>query len=330
MAKTKYKYNPETLSYEEHKLSFREKFWRAILFILPSIVLLIIGGFLAITFFPTGKERALKKDIQALETSYEALEERTEKAEKVLRYIKDRDQNLLRATYGMDAYPDFLKNISYETDLSLDEISRMETKELLKNTSIKLDELEKMLYAQSKSFDQIEELAAHKGEMLAAIPSIQPISNKDLTRIASGFGMRMHPVYHIPKMHTGIDMTADVGTEIYATGDGIVEKVDYMGGYGKIVIVNHGFGYKTYYAHLNGYNVKVGQKVKRGEVIAFLGNSGVSTGPHLHYEVRKKITENGVSLYKPVDPVHYFFNDLTPEEFEKVLEIANRATYSLS
>jgi len=157
--------------------------------------------------------------------------------------------------------------------------------------------------------------------MLRSIPSIQPISNKDLTRLASGFGMRMHPIYKIMKLHAGMDFTADIGTDIYVTGDGVVEKVGRMSGYGQIVIVDHGFGYKTRYAHVSKYNVKEGQKVKRGDVIAFVGNTGASVGPHLHYEVRK----NG----EAVNPVNYFFNDLSPAEYEQIVEIAARPTQSM-
>ena len=232
----------------------------------------------------------------------------------------------------MDSYPDHLRNLPTGGTDRYARYKGARTSTITLETMQRLDSLERALYSQSKSFDQIETLAKQKKEMLAAVPSIQPINNKDLTRIASGFGMRMHPVYHIPKMHTGIDMTADVGTEIYAAGDGVVEKVDWMGGYGKIVIVDHGFGYKTYYAHCHGFNVKEGQKVMRGEVIAYVGNTGVSTGPHLHYEVRKKVLDPSSNRYyfKPVDPVHYFFNDLTPEEYERVIEIASKATYALS
>jgi murein DD-endopeptidase MepM/ murein hydrolase activator NlpD len=159
--------------------------------------------------------------------------------------------------------------------------------------------------------------------MLASIPAIQPVANKDLKRIASGFGYRIHPIYKTLRMHTGIDFSAPVGTPIYATGDGVVEHLkNKMTGYGKVMMINHGFGYESLYAHMSKIFVKPGEKVKRGQIIGYVGNTGRSTGPHLHYEIRK----NG----KPVNPVHFFFQDLTPEEYEKVIEISSRPTQSMS
>lgn len=303
------------------------------LLVLPAVLLLILGGFIAVSTMATPKEKELaaqlKKEREANDSKWHKLDKDVKLALQVVESIKERDNNLLRATLGMDAYPEHLRRLGMG---GVDRFKEFSDDELIYDVAKRIDSLKRALYAQSKSFDEIEKLALSRKDMLDAVPSIQPVSNKDLTRIASGFGMRMHPVYHIAKMHTGIDMTADVGTDIYAAGDGVVEKVDWMGGYGKIVIVNHGFGYKTYYAHCHGFNCKVGQKVKRGEVIAYVGNTGVSTGPHLHYEVRKKIKDpvTGRLYYKPVDPVHYFFNDLTPEEYEKVIEIASKATYALS
>ena len=337
MAKTKYRYNPETLTYEEVKLSAKDRLVRGIIFVLPSLLLLFLGGLIAWMTIPTPRERELERELaeqdQVQTTVLEQdLLQRLEFALRVMENIQERDNNLLRVTYGMDSYPDHLRKLAVGGTDRYAKYKDLSNGDLISLTAQKLDSLERALYAQSKSFDEIEDLAKSKKEMLARVPSIQPISNKDLTRIASGFGMRMHPVYRIPKMHTGIDMTADVGTDIYASGDGVVEKVDWMGGYGKIVIIDHGFGYKTYYAHCHGFNVKEGQEVKRGEVIAYVGNTGVSTGPHLHYEVRKKTLDpaTGRSYYKPVDPVHYFFNDLTPEEYERVIEIASKATFALS
>jgi len=184
-----------------------------------------------------------------------------------------------------------------------------------------LDKITKKLYVQSKSYDYLIELAKNKEEMIACIPAIMPISNKDLTRTASGWGWRIHPIYKIRKFHYGMDFTAPTGTEIYSTGDGVVEVVENsLRGYGKRVIISHGFGYKTLYAHLNGFNVRRGQKVKRGDVIGFVGTTGTSTAPHLHYEVFKN--------NKKVNPVHYYFNDLTPEEFDKMIFISSNSGQS--
>ena len=181
--------------------------------------------------------------------------------------------------------------------------------------------MKKKLASQSKSFDEVFDLTKEKQKMIKSIPSIQPVSNRDLTRIASGFGLRMHPIYKIIKMHKGMDFTAPIGTEIYATGDGIVEKVGWVGGYGRTIMINHGFGYKTRYAHCSKYNCRKGQKVKRGDLIGFVGNTGQSSGPHLHYEVFKN--------NRQINPVNFFFNDLSPEEYDKVIEISSRPNQSL-
>jgi murein DD-endopeptidase MepM/ murein hydrolase activator NlpD len=183
--------------------------------------------------------------------------------------------------------------------------------------------LEKELYIQTKSYDDIVRLAKNKSKMLASIPAIQPLTNKELTRMASGFGMRIHPIYKLKRMHTGVDLAAPKGTPIYATGDGVVRFTKRNpGGYGNEIQIDHGFGYETKYAHLERFEVKPGQKVKRGEVIGFVGTSGSSTAPHLHYEV----IHNG----NKVNPVHYFFQDLNAEEYEKILELAAVENQSLS
>ncbi len=298
---------------------------------------MVAGGAIALSTFSTQKERDQAADLRSLQSDYDNYkkiveEQKLDQMIAVLEHLKERDKNLLRVTYGMDEYPEHLRTLGVGGSDRFKDYSNFSTDDILKDIAIRIDSVKRVLYAQSKSYDEIEELAKSKQDMMMAIPSIQPVANKDLTRIASGFGMRMHPVYHIPKMHTGIDMTAPTGTDIYASGNGVVEKVDWMGGYGKIVIVDHGFGYKTYYAHCHEFKVKEGQVVKRGEVIATVGNTGVSTGAHLHYEVRKKIKDpaTGRFYYKPVDPVHYFYNDLTPEEYERVIEIASKATYALS
>ena len=197
----------------------------------------------------------------------------------------------------------------------------MEYGDLVIEISKKIELIEKKLASQSKSFDQVFDLTKEKQKMIKSIPSIQPVSNRDLTRIASGFGLRMHPIYKILKMHKGMDFTAPIGTEIYATGDGVVERVGWVGGYGKTIMINHGFGYKTRYAHCSKYKCRKGQKVKRGDLIGFVGNTGQSTGPHLHYEVFKN--------KKQINPVNFFFNDLSPEEYDKVIEISSRPTQSL-
>jgi murein DD-endopeptidase MepM/ murein hydrolase activator NlpD len=186
----------------------------------------------------------------------------------------------------------------------------------------KVDKLRRKLYIESKSQDEVVRMAENKEKLFAAIPAIQPIANKQLIALASGFGLRIHPVYKVKKMHKGIDFAAEIGTPIYATADGTVEVVDVkFSGYGKMVEINHGFGYRSRYAHMHDFAVRRGQNIKRGDLIGYVGNTGLSTAPHLHYEVHI----NG----EQVDPVHYFFNDLTASEYEKILELASTENQSL-
>ena len=202
------------------------------------------------------------------------------------------------------------------------ELEGLSNSEIVIEATKKLDNLAKQIYIQTKSFDQIIEMAKNKEAMVRCIPNIQPLSNKDLTRVASPFGIRIHPYYKVLKMHAGMDFTAHAGTEIFATGDGVVFDVNRSKrGYGNTVIIDHGFGYKTLYAHLSEILVRPGTKVRRGAVIALVGNTGMSLAPHLHYEVR--LNDN------PINPINFYFNDLTPEEFEKMIALAANSGQSL-
>lgn len=330
MPKTKYRYNHETLSYEEVKLSRREKIIRAVLYVLPSVVLLVLGGMIGSTVFKSPAEIRAERENSFLKEKLETLNDRIDFTEKVLDDIQKRDDNIYRVIFEADPFPPRLRNPGLGGTDRFEEYNGFEVSELLRTTAACIERVEQKLYAQSRSFDEVQELVTKKKEMLAAIPSIQPLSNKDLTRLSSGFGIRMHPIYKIPQMHTGIDFTAPPGTDIYCTGDGVVEESDWLGGYGKVIIINHGFGFKTVYAHCQDLKVKEGEKVKRGQVVATVGNTGMSTGPHLHYEVRRKMNTEGRSVYEPVDPIHYFFNDLGPEEYDRIIELASHANQMMS
>lgn len=242
--------------------------------------------------------------------------------ENILSDVQKRDDNIYRSIFEAEPYPHHKRGLGTGGNpTKYDKYKNIAHSDLVIDIAKKIEIVEKKLVAQSRSYDEVVELIKTKVEMLHSIPSIQPISNADLTRMASGFGMRMHPIYKIMKLHAGLDLTAKTGTDIYAAGDGVVEKADWMSGYGQIVIIDHGFGYKTRYAHCSKYNVKEGQKVKRGDIIAFVGNTGSSVGAHLHYEVRK----NG----KAINPINFFFNDLSPEEYEKVIELSSKPTQSM-
>jgi murein DD-endopeptidase MepM/ murein hydrolase activator NlpD len=273
-------------------------------------------------FFDSPKEKKLKLEIQNLTSQYEVVDKNMKQVEIVLDEIQDRDDNIYRVIFEADPIPTSIRKQGFGGVNRYEKLLGLSNSELMINTSKKIDQLTKQLYLQSKSFDEVIDLAKNKSNMLASIPAIQPVANKDLKRMASGYGYRIHPIYKTRKMHYGMDFSAKTGTEIYSTGDGVVSKVKKSKrGYGNYVKINHGFGYETLYAHMSKYIVKKGQKVKRGEVIGFVGNSGISTAPHLHYEVRK---DN-----KKINPVNFYYNDLTPEEYKKMLEISLQSNQSL-
>ena len=322
MKNTNYKYNPSTLNYEEINLTLWDKVKRLSYYLIASVVvsvLILLFSFYNIKSF-IQKEAA--KENQSLRQEISVFNKDLTLILEVLNDIQNKDDNIYRAIFEADPYPDYKRKLGTGGNpIKFKKYENIEYEELVVEIVQKLELIEKKLSSQSKSFDEVFEITKEKQKMILAIPSIQPINNRDLTRIASGFGMRMHPIYKILKMHKGIDFTAPVGTEIYATGDGVIEKVGWTGGYGKSILINHGYGYKTRYAHCSKFKCKKGQKVKRGDHIGYVGDTGQSTGPHLHYEVFKN--------KKQINPVNFFFNDLSPEEYDKVIEISSRPTQSL-
>jgi len=322
LSKIKFKYNPESLNYEEVELTWRDHLKKISYHTISAIVFTTIVIALLYPYIKNQGAKEAQMDNDSTEQELLSKIAEIDEMNLVLTEIETRDDNIYRAIFEAEPYPQHRRNLGTGGNPNkYDKYKNIAHSELVIELAKKIELVEKKLVAQSRSYDEVVELIKTKGEMLRSIPSIQPISNADLTRLASGFGMRMHPIYKIMKLHAGLDFTAERGTEIYAAGDGVVEKADWMSGYGQIVIIDHGFGYKTRYAHCSKYNVKPGQKVKRGDVIAFVGNTGASVGPHLHYEVRK----NG----KAINPVNFFFNDLSPEEYEKVIEISSKPTQSM-
>ncbi|MGD9555441.1 MAG: M23 family metallopeptidase, partial [Mangrovibacterium sp.] len=284
-------------------------------FLFTSLVMSIIMTFVILQFYETPKTRNLKRENQRLLTQYELMYKNLENVEKVLADLQQRDDNLYRVIFEADPIPNSIRKAGFGGVNKYAQLQSLDNSELVINTARKLDIIAKEAYVQSKSYDEILALAQNKEKMLASIPAIMPISNKDLKRTASGWGFRIHPVYKIRRFHYGMDFTAPVGTEIYATGDGVVKEVDNShSGYGRSLVIDHGFGYQTLYGHMNEFQVKQGQMVKRGSVIGYVGNSGTSTGPHVHYEVHK----NG----KPVNPQYFYFKDLTPEEYDRMIAIS--------
>ena len=321
MSKIKYYYDTKTLSYKPIESTGIEKFKKFIVYLTSSAILAFFTLLIFFQYFDSPKEKRLKGEINHLLSQYEIINNDLEKIELVLDDIQKRDDNIYRTIFEADPIPTSIRKQGFGGVNRYKKLSGYSNSDLIINTSKKIDQLTKQLYLQSKSFDEIIELAKNKSKMLASIPAIQPVANKDLKRMTSGYGYRIHPIYKTRKMHYGMDYSAKVGTEIYATGDGVISKVKRSKrGYGNYVKINHGFGYETLYAHMSKYIVKKGQKVKRGEVIGYVGNTGISTAPHLHYEVRK---DN-----KKINPVNFYFNDLTPEEYEKMLELASQPNQS--
>ena len=322
MKNINYKYNPDTLEYEEVKLTLWDRAKKLSYYLIASVVFSFL--ILSIAFYNIRNyiQKEAAKENQSLRQEISSFNKDLSLILEVLGDIQLRDDNIYRAIFETDPYPDYKRQLGTGgNSMKYKKYENMEYGDLVIEISKKIELIEKKLASQSKSFDEVFDLTKEKQKMIKSIPSIQPVSNRDLTRIASGFGLRMHPIYKIIKMHKGMDFTAPIGTEIYATGDGIVEKVGWVGGYGRTIMINHGFGYKTRYAHCSKYNCRKGQKVKRGDLIGFVGNTGQSSGPHLHYEVFKN--------NRQINPVNFFFNDLSPEEYDKVIEISSRPNQSL-
>lgn len=260
------------------------------------------------------KEVELKKENRLIRAQYDLLSRKMDEASTVLKDIQQRDDNMYRAIFHADPIPATIRNSGFGGVSRYDYLLELPNPDLIMLTTRRMDLISKQLYIQSKSFDALVEMAKKQKDRLAHIPSIQPVANKDLSRVASGYGTRVDPIYGTMRFHAGMDFAAKTGTDIYATGNGTVTYSDWKQGYGKCVIIDHGFGYETLYAHMDEYKVRVGQKVVRGELIGIVGSTGKSTGSHLHYEVHVK--------GKPDNPAKYYFMDLTPEEYDKMLQIA--------
>jgi len=322
MPKTKYKFNNETLSFIKVKPSIKDKLLRGLTYLMATIVITIVYYSVYTSFFDTPKERGLKRERQELLLQFDILNGKYSQVEAVLKDIQQRDANIYRTIFEAEPIPLSIRSAGIGGTDRYSELEGLSNSEIVIEATKKLDNLAKQIYIQTKSFDQIIEMAKNKEAMVRCIPNIQPLSNKDLTRVASPFGIRIHPYYKVLKMHAGMDFTAHAGTEIFATGDGVVFDVNRSKrGYGNTVIIDHGFGYKTLYAHLSEILVRPGTKVRRGAVIALVGNTGMSLAPHLHYEVR--LNDN------PINPINFYFNDLTPEEFEKMIALAANSGQSL-
>ena len=314
-AKMKYKINPDTLALEQVEHGLRYWLRQTGIYLFGGIIIGILFLFLFLYFFPSPREKQFIREKEALESSLEVLNRQVDQMQIVMTDLQQRDDNLYRVLFGAEPIPLAIRQGTQRKIDYYEQISRMSNSQLAGELTLKVDMLEKELYTQAKSYDEILEMTKTQEIRMENIPAIQPVMNKDLKRVASGYGMRIDPVYHVRRFHQGMDFTAPTGTEIFATGNATVKFSGWKQGYGNTVILDHGFGYETLYAHLYKSLVRKGQKVRRSDIIALVGNTGKSTGPHLHYEVRL----NG----KPIDPRNYYFYDLSPEEYDQMIQLSN-------
>ena len=316
MRKIKYYYNTNTLRYEKLVTPLRVKLLRFFGFIAAALVTAFILVSLAFRFIPSPQAKLAEARYEKMKQNYDVLVTQATMLQEEMASLEKRDNQVYRSIFEANPLPDSARAKLTEQKNELQKVAAINDEALGNELAKTLNNISARVTYQFASYNEIEKLIKNQGEKLACIPAIQPVSNRDLDRIASGFGMRIDPVYGTPKMHKGLDFTAPQGTPIYATGDGTIEVAGQTGdGFGNHVVINHGYGYKTLYGHMVRVKVKVGQKVKRGEVIGWVGSTGKSTGPHCHYEVHI----NG----QEVDPVYFFYNDLTPEQFDRILKIAS-------
>lgn len=318
MPKTKYFFNRKTLTFEKQKVSLKKRVVNTLLFLTASLMMAVIGGLLFSKLGKTPKFKQLEREKGEIISQYNILQDQLNHYESVLADIQLRDDKVYRSVFELDPIPSTVREAGFGGVKRYSDLEGYSSSDVMINTFSQIDKISKKIYVQSKSFDNIVDLALQKEKMLASIPAIQPISIKDFNRISDYYGMRNDPFNKRPTMHYGMDFTGPLGSEIYATGDGEIIEAGYnLHGYGNRVIINHGFGYVTIYAHLRNIKVSPGDKVKRGDVIGTLGNTGRSTGPHLHYEIRLN--------NKPKNPINYYFNDLSEEEFEKMLMATSKS-----
>ncbi|ULC59173.1 M23 family metallopeptidase [Flaviramulus sp. BrNp1-15] len=322
MSKVKYYYDAESLSYRKIERKKRTTFKYASLFIIAAGLFGFMFVFIASQYVESPKERALKRELQNAQLQFELLNKKMEQAEAVLSNIADRDNNIYRVYFEANPIPEEQRKAGFGGINRYKSLEGFDNSKLIIESNKRLDILQKQIVVQSRSLDEIAILAEEKEKLLAAIPAIQPVSNEDLTRMASGYGMRSDPFTKARKMHWGMDFTAPRGTPIYASGDGVVERADSnSSGYGKHIRIDHGYGYTSLYAHLYKYNVRKNQKVKRGDLIGFVGSTGRSEAPHLHYEIFKDGDR--------INPINFYYGSLTAEEFNELLEHASLENQSL-
>jgi len=322
MAKVKYYYDSDTLSYQRIKSKKGKKVKNFLVMLVAALIFMVLGFVVLMPVFESPKEKELKRELEFVKLNEGLHSKKIEQLDKILKDIQERDNNIYRLYFEVNPIPEEQRKAGFGGVNRYKALEGFDNSEMIIDVTKNMDILSKQLYVQSKSLDEIVKLAENREELLAAIPAIQPVKKENLTRMASGFGWRDDPFTKARKRHWGMDFTAPQGTPVYATGDGVVTRVDQgAAGFGKHIRIDHGYGYVSLYAHLSNYNVKKRQKVKRGDLIGFVGNTGRSQAPHLHYEISK----NG----RKINPINFYYGNLSPEEFEAMQNAAQIEGQSL-
>lgn len=322
MSKVKYRFNTKSLTYERVRVTFKQRFWQFLSYIATGLVFATGTIILAEQFLPSPTEKKGRREIEALQLQYDVLNRKMGQVETVLKDLEDRDDNIYRTIFEAEPVPKAMRYGGSGGSNKYGEFENYDNSELLISATERMDRITKQLYIQSRSFDEVVNLAKNKEKLIASIPAIMPINQKDLAHaVTSGFGWRTHPIYKTMEFHPGMDFSAEQGTPIYATGDGVVDRADNLAqGYGNHVVIDHGFGYHTLYGHMSRIIARAGQKVSRGQLIGYVGSTGLSTAPHIHYEVIKN--------NEKVNPINYYYNDLSPEQYQLLVELSKKASQS--
>ncbi len=317
MAKKKFHFNSETLSYEQIEHTITHWLKQFLIHALSGMSLGAVFFFIFVTFVDSPEEKQLGQEKSHMQAQYKVLQRQFGEMQEVVSDLQERDDNLYRVIFQADPIPFSVRRAAATNNDYYEQLLDMTNSEVVVSTTQKLNELKEELYIQSKSYDELVSLAKNKENMLQNLPAIQPVLNKDLKQMASGYGWRIDPVYHTRRFHAGMDFAAPTGADIYATGNGQVISAGWQQGYGNCVQINHGYGYVTLYGHMSAFKVRAGQKVKRGDVIGLVGSTGKSTGPHLHYEVHYK--------GEIMNPQNYYFLDLSPADYDRMVQMSNNS-----
>lgn len=315
--KTKFHFNQETLNYDPIVRTLTYKSKQVALHFFSAISLAAIFFMVFVSTFDSPQEKQLQQERNRMLAQYKLLDRQLNEMQTVLTDLQERDDNLYRVILQSEPIPFSVRTATSTNNEFYTQLFKMTNSEIVVASAKKLSSVRKQIYIQSKSYDDVLAQSKNKEAMLECIPAIQPLLNKDLKRMASGFGWRIDPIYRTRRFHEGMDFAAPTGTDIYATGNGTIQMAGWKQGYGNTVEINHGFGYKTIYGHMHKVNVRAGQKVKRGEVIGLVGNTGKSSGPHLHYEVHFK--------GQVMNPTNYYFLDLSPEEYDRMVQMSDNS-----